>query len=134
MINVLVNSDPRYKVDRELIRRAVEEVLGQQKVTGRVEVGVSLVGDRKMEELNKQFCKLDETTDVLSFPLENDATKLGSKGFAKFPDKILRLGDVIVSYPQALKQAAENNILVEEEIKSLVQHGVLHLLGIHHEE
>ncbi len=134
MINVLVSSDPRYKVDRDLIRQSVEEILKQRGMVGNVEVGVSVVGDRKMQELNKQFRELDETTDVLSFPLENDTSKIASRGFVKFPDKVLRLGDIVVSYPRALEQAMEGNVLVETEIKTLVQHGVLHLLGIHHDE
>ncbi len=134
MINVLVSSDPRYKVDRDLIRQSVEEILKQRGMVGNVEVGVSVVGDRKMQELNKQFRELDETTDVLSFPLENDTSKTASRGFVKFPDKVLRLGDIVVSYPRALEQAMEGNVLVETEIKTLVQHGVLHLLGIHHDE
>jgi len=54
-------------------------------------------------------------------------------GFVNPPDEILRLGDIIISYPQAVKQAGENNILVDQEIGNLVKHGVLHLLGIHHE-
>ena len=50
------------------------------------------------------------------------------------PDGILRLGDIVVSYPVARRQAGEHNLLVDNEIKILVKHGMLHLLGIHHEE
>jgi len=51
----------------------------------------------------------------------------------EIPDDWWYLGDVVISYPQALKQAQEHNLLVDEEIDRLVEHGVLHLLGIHHE-
>jgi len=48
------------------------------------------------------------------------------------PDKWLRLGDIIISYPQALEDASMDGISVDEEIRTLVEHGMNHLLGIHH--
>ena len=128
MINVLIYKESRYPFNRKIIRSTVEEVLKTQGVKGKVEIGISVVGDRKMRELNKKYAQKDETTDVLSFSLENGA------GFIAPPDGVLRLGDVVISYPEAVKNAAENNILVDEEIGTLVEHGLKHLLGIHHEE
>ena len=102
-------------------------------------MGVSIVGDRKMKQLNSHYRKLDETTDVLSFSLDDPQTS--SKGAVQSgfspdksaPDQVLRLGDVIVSYPQAVMEAAENNKLVDEQIQALIAHGLDHLMGIHHE-
>jgi probable rRNA maturation factor len=76
-----------------------------------------------MTQLNKAWLKRQGTTDVISFPLDED----------KFPDKVLRLGDIVISYPQARKQAAAANTTVDEEVNKLVEHGVLSLLGLHHE-
>lgn len=129
MVNVLIYKESRYPVSLRAIREAVEEVLLKQRVKGRVEVSVSVVGDRKMKELNKKYAQKEETTDVLSFSLQE-----GSGNFVSPSDGILRLGDIVISYPQAIKNAAENNVLVDEEIRILVKHGVLHLLGIDHEE
>lgn len=128
MVNILIYKESRYPVNRKVIRQAAEEVLAQQGIKRKTEVSISVVGDRKMRDLNKKYAQKDETTDVLSFGLEDGA------GFINPPNGVLRLGDVVISYPQALKNAAENNVLVDEEIRNLVQHGILHLLGIHHEE
>jgi len=89
-----------------------------------VEVSVAVVGGRKIRSLNKTYRQLDESTDVLSFPQE------GSRD----PDGILRLGDILVCYPQAIEQAVEEDKMVDEKINELVEHGLRHLLGIHHPE
>ena len=81
-----------------------------------------------MRELNKKYRKLDKTTDVLSFGLnEGDA-------FVESPDDVLRLGDIVVSYPQAVDEAREENKMVIDQIVLLVLHGLDHLLGKHHPE
>lgn len=90
-----------------------------------VEIGVVVVGDRQMRKLNLKYRHLDETTDVLAFPLQND----GQLPFVDYPDKILRLGDIVISYPQARESAREENKLVDEKIDELVVHGLEHLLG-----
>lgn len=128
MVNVLIHKESRYPVKPKVIRETVGEVLLKQRVKSKVEVGISIVGDRKMKDLNKRYTEKEETTDVLSFGVEE------GRGFVNPPDGILRLGDVVISYPQAVKNAAEHNVLVDEEIKVLVEHGLKHLLGIHHEE
>lgn len=84
---------------------------------------LAFVSDRRMCALNKQFRGKDATTDVLSFPFEADEFE---------PDEN-NLGDIVVSLEQAKKQAAENNLALELEIKQLILHGVLHLCGYDHE-
>lgn len=136
MINIIVNSDPRYNVNRAAIKAAVLDALQRNRIYGKVEVGINVVGDRKMHELNRRYRGIDSTTDILSFALE-DANPASLQhipriGFISSPDKILRLGDIVISYPQALEDASLDGISVDDEIKSLVEHGVSHLLGIHH--
>lgn len=136
MINVIVNSDPRYNINKASIRVAVSEILQKHQLMGRIEVGINIVGDRKMHELNRKYRGLDTTTDILSFALE-DPNPVGLQhipriGFVAAPDSWLRLGDIVISYPQALEDAAFDGIAVDEEIRNLVEHGVNHLLGIHH--
>lgn len=126
MISVPLFCESRYPVNRKAIKKTVEAVLGERGVNSNVEVSLSVVGDRKMRTLNKKYMKKDETTDVLSF------SQIEGQGRA-LPDGVLRLGDVIVSFPQARRNAAKKEVLVDEEINSLFRHGLLHLLGIHHE-
>lgn len=120
--------ESRYKVNRKRIRKAITDTLGQQQVEGPVELSVAIVGDRKMRELNKKYRDKDKTTNVLSFSLTD------GESMAHQADLTLRLGDVIVSYPEVIREASEEDVLVDEKIDELVSHGVLHLLGIHHEE
>lgn len=136
MINIIVSSDPRYAVNKAAISSAVSALLQRFKISGKVELGINIIGDRKMHELNRKYRGIDSTTNVLSFALED--TNLTSLqhvpriGFVAAPDKWLRLGDIVISYPQALEDAALDGIAIDEEIKTLVEHGVNHLLGVHH--
>lgn len=136
MINIIVSSDPRYNVNKIAIKSAVMQVLLKYRVRGKVELGVNVVGDRKMHELNRKYRGIDSTTDILSFALEEpNMTSLQHVprvGFVASPDKWLRLGDIVISYPQALEDASLDGISVDEEIRFLVEHGVNHLLGTHH--
>lgn len=138
MINIIVSSDPRYRVNRGVIKAAVVEALQKYRISGRVELGVNVVGSRKMHELNKRYRGEDQTTDILSFALEDpDSAPLQHIpriGFVASPDKVLRLGDIVISYPQALEDASFDGKTLDEEIKNLIEHGVNHLLGIHHLE
>lgn len=130
MISVLITSDPRYPINKDRVREQIEKTLAEMRVTSDVEVSVTVVGDRKMKELNKTFRQVDDTTDVLSFPLEENSE---DSGFVRFPDSVLRLGDIVISYPQAIVNAHEHNRMVDDEINLLVEHSVMHLLGYHHE-
>lgn len=118
--------ESRYKVDRKKIKKRVEEVLAKNGIVGPVEVSIAIVGDRKMKQLNSQYRGLDKTTNVLSFSqTEGEPTVM--------PTDVLILGDVAISYPMAIKEAADEEVLVDDRICFLVEHGLMHLLGHHHE-
>lgn len=122
---VLLFVESRYKLDRKRIKRVALSVLKEQGIAGPAEISVAIVGDRKMHILNKKYRNLDKTTNVLSFPLsEGESTHL--------PEGSLRLGDVVISYPQVIREAAEEEVFVDDKIEELLKHGILHLLGIHH--
>ena len=87
---------------------------------------VAFVSDRKMRELNAEYRGKNSTTDVLSFPFEGDEFEY-SESETEF------LGDIVISVEQAEKQAAENNLTLDKEIKQLILHGILHLCGFDHE-
>ncbi len=136
MINIIVSADPRYSINKTAIKMVVLDVLQKHHIIGRVEVGINIIGDRKMHELNKKYRGIDSTTDILSFALEdpNPASlqHIPRIGFIASPDKVLRIGDIVISYPQALEDASLDSTSVDEEIRNLVEHGLNHLLGIHH--
>ena len=84
---------------------------------------VAFIGDDRMRQLNHLFRGKDSTTDVLSFPHEAD----------EFDTDKDNLGDIVISAEQAQKQAAENDLHLETELKQLILHGLLHLCGYNHE-
>lgn len=132
MITILFQTETHYPVNRKKTREAITSVL-TTKIKRNVEVSVAIVGDRRMRELNRTYRKVDATTDVLSFPL-SDPLYTHNQPFVDAPDDVLRLGDIIISYPQAIATATEENKLVDDVIVFLALHGLDHLLGIHHEE
>lgn len=124
-IDVLIFVESRYKVDRKRIKSMVSSVLEEQGVKSSVEVSIAIVGDRKMKGLNSKYRQKDSTTNILSFPLaEGESTYL--------PEGVVRLGDIVISYPQVIREAARDEVLVDDHIDMLIEHGMLHLLGLHH--
>jgi probable rRNA maturation factor len=81
------------------------------------DLSVSLVEDREIIALNDRYFGRKGPTDVISFPMEEEAR-----------DGAL-LGDVVVCVPQAVRAAAERRLPVEEELSLYLIHGILHLLG-----
>lgn len=89
-----------------------------------------MVSDRRMKQLNEMFRGRKLTTDVLSFPHQPDAFELPTDD-GQLP--AVFLGDIVISAEQAQKQAEENGLTLENEIKQLILHGLLHLCGYDHE-
>ena len=106
---------------RKNLVRLVEKILAYLDLSPQSELCVSLVSDRDMRELNRQYRQIDTTTDVLCFPQKSEAT----------PDL---LGDIVMSYQTAVRHSRRLEITVEEELCLLVVHAVLHLLGFDHKK
>ena len=123
---ILIYVESRYKVNRKRIKSTIQRVLSDNNITTPVEVSIAVIGDRKMKSLNKKYRNLDKTTNVLSFP-QNEGEK------TVVPNDIARLGDIIISYPQVVRESARDEMLIDEKVDQLLQHSLLHLLGIHHE-
>jgi probable rRNA maturation factor len=87
-------------------------------------VTVAFVSDRTISELNRMWRHKKGPTDVLSFPVAQEA-------FEKLEG--LELGDVVISVEQAARQARENGLELETELAQLILHGLLHLCGHDHE-
>lgn len=92
-----------------------------------IEIDFSFVDDISIRDMNKQYRGVDSATDVLSFALLEGA---GSEVF-NFP--VLSLGSVVVSVETLIEQAKQNNVSNVAELVYLFSHGVLHLLGLHHD-
>lgn len=129
MVRIDINTSPHYPVNRKLIRTAALETLKKIGVKSFVQLSISIVGDRKVKELNRKFRGQDKATNVLAFPLYSPDVDLES--LPKL-GKTVPLGDVIVSYPVARLEAARDSMLVDDKIAHLVVHGTLHVMGFDH--
>lgn len=127
-INLSVGS--RFPVDRKKIRDAALKLLTEYKIVD-AQVDISIVGKRKIIELNQTRLGHDGATDVLSFPLHE---KQQLNDFPLPTSMPPHLGDIVISFPAALEQARRFGRLVDDQICFFVEHGLLHLLGYHHEE
>lgn len=118
MINVEINnSQDKIKINNRL-RKTFEKIVEKAcEIENRDSaiVSLALVEDEKIKSLNKKFRNKNESTDVLSFPMDEDIW-----------------GDIIISTDKVLEQAKEYGHSVDRELSYLFTHGVLHLLGYNH--
>lgn len=132
MINILIRTDSRYPVNREIIKRAIRDTLKKHKFEDLpAEISVAVVGSRKMGEISKKYLNDDLPHEVLSFALEEMSAPRGS-GFVNPSNQILHLGDIILCWPYVLKAASLANVMVDYQVYLLTSHGLEHLLGNHH--
>lgn len=123
MIFTRVKPGLKLSIDPSILGNASQAVLFQidQKVSS--DLTIVITDDRQIQKLNKKFRGIDSVTDVLSFPSDQVDPESG----------IEYLGDIIISYPRAVDQAARAGHLVETELQVLIVHGTLHLLGFDHD-
>lgn len=125
-IKVLIFVESRYKVNRKRIKQIIKNTLDKNEISGTVEVSVAIVGDRKMRELSKKYKGEDKTRNILSFS-QTEGEKIAMSR------DVLRLGDIVLSFPQVINDAVRDEMLVDDKVDELVEHGLMHLLGLHHE-
>lgn len=135
-IAVAVDDDFATLVDEDWICQWVVRALDAEGIGDHTEVSVLITDDVLVQELNREFRGEDEPTDVLSFGL-SEITEPGAEagpGFVQPPDNVLHLGEIIISYPYAARQAEKLEHPVDWEMAHLLVHGMLHLLGYDHLE
>lgn len=104
----------------------------------RGEVSIVLTDDSEIRELNRSYRGIDEATDVLSFPMDDDFgvddMGLDDSGFDDVAvDQPMPLGDIVISVERARAQALEYDHSFQRELGFLLVHGLLHLLGYDHD-
>ncbi len=104
------------------VRRDAQRLLAALAVDG--ELSIALIGDAEMHALNRDYRGKDRPTDVLAFALRE------GEDAGIHPDV---LGDVVISLDTAARQAAARGVPVADEVRVLLAHGILHLLGYDHE-
>src|SRR4029077_5175397 len=117
----IVRKDGGRAVSSRKLRKVALEVL-ELVEKGQAELSIALVGNAEIRKLNAKFRKKDYPTDVLSFPAGDE-----------LPTGVQLLGDVVISVERAKEQAKERRRTLNEEMVTLLIHGIVHLLGYDHE-
>jgi probable rRNA maturation factor len=131
-IEVFVEEKFRGVVDRGWVKKIVRQILKAEGVATPYEVSLVFTDSETVKQLNRDYRGMDEPTDVLAFYMLPQ--KRADFFFVLPPDGITHLGEVIISYPQAVEQAEKQGHSLERELALLIIHGVLHLLDYDHEE
>jgi probable rRNA maturation factor len=121
-----------------------ERVLADRGIGEGTELSVMFVDEKAIAELNERFLGRKGPTDVLAFPIEDELIGPGhvpdqeasgpGRGPVDYEDMPLLIGDVVICPQVAWKQAPEHAGTYEDELALLLVHGILHLLGMDHDE
>ena len=120
------------------LRRAAQAALDAARVRRSVSLTIVITGDAALRKLNREFLGIDAPTDVLSFPFQIGRPGRSLRSIPEVERRGLRparsnyLGDVIISLARARAQARIGGHALIDELRLLVIHGVLHLLGHDH--
>jgi probable rRNA maturation factor len=142
-IEVVFDLEELADSDISLVMKAAVAGLDSEQFEGPDHITVMITGDERIRELNRDFKGEDEITDVLSFNADELSDDSGDGEWPEFASESGesevsvevesdRLGDIAISLPQVVRQAAENGKSRDRELAMLTIHGVLHLLGYDH--
>ncbi len=110
---------------RDFFKKIVVVFYATTKISSKKIVLLALISDAEMKKLNRRYRAKNSTTDVLSFRTEESEMR--------FPKEDESLGEVLISYSQAKKQAKERGHSVARELTILAVHGLAHLAGYTHD-
>jgi probable rRNA maturation factor len=133
-INVLTEDGIEIELDSEWLQTVIEKTLTTENVPATVEISLLITGQDRIQELNREYRGKDKPTDVLSFSMAEQKPEEEPTSFIGPPDGLIHLGEVIISYPQAVIQSGEHGHSIKKEMAILIVHGVLHILGYDHEK
>lgn len=125
-MRILINDEygaPESAEFAALIERGFEATAELESLDPEAEVSLSFVDNETIRGLNDQYRGIDEPTDVLSFPQDDDLP-------LELP---YILGDIVISLERAAEQAQEYGHGLEREVLYLAVHGLLHLIGYDHQ-
>ncbi len=126
-LDITIEESFEESVSEEWLQSVVKQVMISEAIDLPAELSLLITDDVTVHQLNLQYRGIDQTTDVLAFAFQED------NDFPEFPESDTQLGEVIISFHQAHRQAAELGHSLDHELAVLTVHGVLHLLGYDHE-
>ena len=131
-IGIHIEQNFQDSIDEQWARKIAQAVLRSEGAAPPYEVSLVFTDSETVQRLNRDYRGVDKPTDVLAFYMLPQ--KEADSSFALPPNGVIRLGEVIISYPQAVEQAKEQGHSTKQELALLIIHGILHLLGYDHEQ
>lgn len=123
-INIQIDNQTDFEIPVDTLTDIAESTLTMCNITD-AELSIVITTDAAVQNLNRDYRGVDAPTDVLSFETQSDDDFIVS-------DAGYYLGDIIIAAPTARRQAIAMGHAPIEEIKLLIIHGILHLLGYDH--
>lgn len=126
MLNI-VNKTNYNDLDKyyPLIKKYYKKTINILKLEDSYDLSLIIVGPKKIREINREYRKIDKSTDVISFAMIDSDDDL-------FYDDAIQLGDIFINRNKVLSQSKEYNHSIKREFVFLFVHGLLHLLGYDH--
>lgn len=122
--------DPSWDKLETRYKKLAEVAFRMLGVTTNYEIDVSLVDDETIHQINRDYRKADRVTDVISFAFNDDKDPQDQ---IKDEKTLRMLGEILICFPQAERQAKTIGNSLERELGFLFVHGLLHLLGYDHQ-
>lgn len=132
-INIQIKRRLGFTLGRRWVKDVIVAVLTEEDVCEPVEVDCVITDNSVIQKLNRTYRRIDSPTDVLSFSLSYRGTTRGAVVFPAEPAITAHLGCIVISYSRAVEQAHNLGHDVMTEMRLLIVHGTLHLLGYDHE-
>jgi len=125
--NINIRNLTKIQVDKEVLKEIIEKILKQEKKQG--DVSIVFVSAKRIQDLNKKYRREDKVTDVLCFSQDSIVSD-----FFHLTKESFELGEIIVCLTKVKKNAEEFKSSFEKELKWVIIHGILHILGYDHEK
>ena len=125
-ISVSFNDEPPGSIDPVRVENFISEVLNDLNLKN-WDISLLFCNDAFIQNLNKQYRDIDSPTDVLSF-------EQGDEYFDEAGETRFMAGDIVISLDSLRSNAEEFNVDINEELKRLIVHGILHLNGMDHSD
>lgn len=125
-ISVSFNDEPPGRIDPVKVENFISTVLNDLRLTN-WDLSLLFCDDGFIQNLNKQYRGIDSPTDVLSF-------EQGDEYFDEADEKRFMAGDIVISLDSLAFNAEEFKVDMDEELKRLIVHGILHLNGMDHSD
>lgn len=134
IIDINIKRGIGFAFKRAWLKNIIKTALSAEKINQPVAVSLLITDDKHIQEMNRLYRGIDAPTDVLTFALSEKPADAPDIVFPEEQSGITSLGEIIISYPRIIEQAAEHGVPVSEEVALIVIHGMLHLLGYNHED